>query len=138
MERRRLISLGSRLLMVLASPVGRANASLLTTQDRRPLAVHTVFFQFKQGTGQDRIDGMFAQIAALRKVIPGVLDVSFGQNFSSRARSYSHAVTIRFTDRPALEAFYPHAAHQKLINESIKPIVEDLLPLDYENAAPDI
>ncbi len=67
--------------------------------------VHIVFFKFKAGTSQDQINNLKRGIEVLDKSIPGILEVSFGLNFSERSKGYSHAVIIDFVDRSSLLVF---------------------------------
>jgi hypothetical protein len=99
------------------------------------ITIHLVLFKFANTAKPQDIDKLMKEIKALRGVIPGILDIAYGENFSSRSKGYTHAVTMRFTSRAALEAFYSHPAHQRLIETSIKPIIADLLPLDFEDVA---
>ncbi len=39
---------------------------------------------------------------------------------------------MRFTDRAALEAYYPHPEHQRVVQNFVNPIRADTLILDYE------
>lgn len=71
-------------------------------------------------------------ISQLNKIVPGILQVSYGQNFSERSKGYTHAVVMQFADTAALKTFYVHPAHQRLIREQIKPILADMIVVDYE------
>jgi Stress responsive A/B Barrel Domain len=77
--------------------------------------VHIVALRFKDGADQVRIAALFDSIAALKSQIPGILDTVFGKNFSLRSPQFTHVVTMHFVDRNALDAFYTHPVHQRLI-----------------------
>jgi hypothetical protein len=68
----------------------------------------------------------------LKGKIAGIIDLSCGANFSARAKGYTHGLVMRFTDRAALEAYYPHPDHQRVVQNLINPIRADTLVLDYE------
>jgi hypothetical protein len=99
------------------------------------VTIHIVLFKFADTAKPQDIERLMKEIQALQEIIPGILDIRYGENFSSRAKGYTHAVVMRFTSRAALEAFYSHPAHKRLIETSIKPIIADLLPLDFEDVA---
>lgn len=95
--------------------------------------VHTVLFQFKAQATPAQIQLVLSDIRRLQAVIPGLLSVAGGPNFSSRSHGFTHGVTLRFADRAALAAFYTHPAHQQLVTASLKPLLADLLVLDFED-----
>jgi hypothetical protein len=61
------------------------------------------------------------------------VDLSCGPNFSDRAKGYTHGLVIRFRDRAALDAYFPHPAHQNVVQTLINPIRADTLIVDYES-----
>ena len=71
-------------------------------------------------------------ITALKEKIPGILHISAGVNFSSRALGYTHGLVVRFNDRASLEAYQPHPAHQDAVANHVRPNTEGVLALDYE------
>lgn len=94
--------------------------------------VHTVLFQFKAEASAEQVAGLMKSIGQLNKTIPGILQVSCGRNFSERSKGYTHAVVMHFADTAALKSFYVHAEHQRLIREQIKPILADMIVIDFE------
>jgi uncharacterized protein (DUF1330 family) len=97
----------------------------------RPV-VHTVLFQFKAEASAAQVAGLMKSIGQLNKTIPGILQVSSGENFSERSKGYTHAVVMIFDNAAALKTFYVHPEHQRLIREQIKPILADMIVVDYE------
>jgi|GEM_PF-559046 len=94
--------------------------------------VHMVLFQFKADASTEQVTRLMNSISQLNKTIPGVLLVSCGQNYSERSKGYTHGVVMHFADNAALKNFYVHPAHQQLIREQIKPILADMIVVDYE------
>jgi hypothetical protein len=39
---------------------------------------------------------------------------------------------VRFTDKAALDGYLPHPAHRDAVERLIRPIIEDVLVVDYE------
>jgi hypothetical protein len=62
----------------------------------------------------------------------GIVDLSCGPNFSDRTKGYAHGMVVRFADRAALAAFYPHPEHRRVVQNFVSPISADMLVVDYE------
>jgi hypothetical protein len=69
------------------------------------------------------------------KSIPGVVSVSGGECLKSDRpvvdSTYDVALVITFKDEAAMKAYAAHPAHQKLMEEVLKPNVEKYLVYDY-------
>ena len=93
---------------------------------------HIVLFRWKPEATPAQVRQVVEGLRALRENIPGILDLTCGENFSSRARGFKHGLVVRLADRAALEAYGPHPAHQHVVQSFINPIREDILAFDYE------
>ncbi|MDA0836625.1 MAG: Dabb family protein [Planctomycetota bacterium] len=93
---------------------------------------HIVLFKVREGTPQAKVDGMLAGIKSLKDSIDTVVSVSMGKNFSERSQGFTHGIVVRFNNKEGLAAYQPHPAHLKVVKEDIKPIVDDILAVDYE------
>ncbi len=93
---------------------------------------HLVLFRWTPGASGEEIAQVMDGLRALRSQIPGIRDLTCGENFNPRSQGFSHALVVRFEDRAALDAYGPHPAHQRVVQESINPIRADVLALDYE------
>jgi hypothetical protein len=93
---------------------------------------HLVLFQWTADASPEAIAHVVTELRALKGQIPGVVDLTCGTNFSSRSQGYTHALTVRLTDSAALEAYGPHPAHQRVVQEFINPIRAAVLAVDYE------
>ena len=93
---------------------------------------HLVLFQWQPEATAAQIDAAIAALRSLANGIPGVLQLSCGENFSDRARGFQHGLVVRLTDRAALETYRAHPAHQAVVDRHIKPILADLIAVDYE------
>ena len=92
---------------------------------------HVVLFQFKPGTSADAIGELLNEAAGLQAMIPAIVEVMHGENFSERSRGYTHVVSMGFADRSALASFYDHPAHKALKADVIDPISETMVVIDY-------
>lgn len=93
---------------------------------------HLVLFKWKQDASPEAIARVLEGLKALKSQIPEIVDLSCGKNFSDRSQGFQHGLVVRFNSRQDLEIYQPHPAHQVLIKDYIKPILADILAVDYE------
>ena len=93
---------------------------------------HLVILKFKPEATQQQIDEFIENAQGLRDRIDGVVDLSVGTNFTARSKGYTHGVCVRFRNQAALEQYLPHPDHVEVVEKYIKPILEDIVVLDYE------
>lgn len=94
--------------------------------------VHIVLFKFKEGTTVEQIQNLKSEILKQKGTVSGLLEISFGEDFTGRAKGFTHAEVAVFKDRKSLEDFNISAYHQQLIATYIKPVLEDIIVLDYQ------
>lgn len=97
---------------------------------------------------------MLEAIVLLKNKIPGVLAIAVGETFTTaRAQGYTHVLTVRLDSRQRLTEYDQHpgmqhcmctvrfitdclpavpAAHQAVLKQFIRPIVEGACALDAE------
>src|SRR5205085_8122540 len=93
---------------------------------------HIVIFKWKPDTSAESIEAAGAGLMGLKHKIPGIIDMTCGDNFSTRSQGYEFGLVVRFTDREALEAYGPHPLHQEVVQNLITPFREDVIAVDYE------
>lgn len=93
---------------------------------------HLVLFRWKEDTSAEAITSAITGLRELKGVVPSIVDLSCGENFSDRAQGYQTGLVVRFADRAGLEAYIVHPAHQAVVTERIKPFVDAVLAVDYE------
>ena len=93
---------------------------------------HVVLFKVKAGTPAASVKAMVDGLAGLKTRVPGIVDLSVGANFTDRNNGFTHGLVVRFRDKAALEGYLPHPAHQEVVQGNIRPIIEDLIAVDYE------
>lgn len=97
---------------------------------------HLVLFRWQPAATATQIAAAVAALRSLPERIPGIIQLSCGENFSDRAKGFHHGLVVRFDDRAALSSYQAHPAHQAVLQQSIKPILAESLALDYEFACP--
>jgi hypothetical protein len=101
------------------------------------VVTHVVLLRVRVGVEPEKVDAMLEGVRSLAK-LDGVLSVTAGADFTLvRGKGYTHALVVRLESRDALLAYGADEYHQKVIADLIKPIVEDVLAVDYfgEDAA---
>jgi len=93
---------------------------------------HLVILKFKEDATQEQVDAFLENAKSLRDKFEGVVDLSVGANFTDRSQGYTHGVCVRFRDRADLEHYLPHPDHVAVVENYIKPILDDLIVIDYE------
>jgi len=92
---------------------------------------HLVFFKFKDGTPEAKIDEVNTAFAALEGKISGLLRYQAGVNNSPEGltRGYTHGYLLTFVNDRARDDYLPHPAHKefgKVVSGAIEtPIVLD-------------
>lgn len=97
------------------------------------MIVHLVLFKLKPNTPADAAERMLADLRGLRRTVPQIVELSCGANFSERSQGFTHGLAVRFASRDDLQAYINHPEHQRVLAASIRPIVESVLALDYED-----
>lgn len=79
-----------------------------------PKIRHVVLFKARADLPSGELEGVFAQLAALKAVIPGMLDCHASANVSPEGigRGYTHGFTMDFADAAARDAYLPHPDHK--------------------------
>lgn len=93
---------------------------------------HIVLFKLKEEATTQQREAMLAGLKSLRQSVPGIVELSCGENFSERNQGYEIGLVVRFTDRAALDTYLPHPAHRAVVEEKIRPIMEGVIVVDYE------
>lgn len=97
-----------------------------------PQIMHIVLFRWTEEATPDAIRRAIQELRELKTKVPGILEISCGENFSDRSKGFTHGLVVRFTDRAALDQYGPHPEHQRVVHEHISPIRADVLAVDYE------
>jgi hypothetical protein len=77
---------------------------------------HIVLLKARTGVTDDKIFAIFADLAAIKEKLPGVLAVHFGRSESPEKieRGYLHGFTVDFADWAALAAYQDHPDHKRV------------------------
>ncbi|MEO1453250.1 MAG: Dabb family protein [Pseudomonadota bacterium] len=89
---------------------------------------HIVLCRFSEGTSEAEIAGIWAALAALRDVVPGIVEMRFGANVSPEglARGATHAFTVDFESAAARDGYLEHPAHRAAGERLVAAVEGDL------------
>jgi hypothetical protein len=95
---------------------------------------HIVLLKLKDGVTEDKTKLMMDGLNDLKKVISGMLEVSGGYNDSpeGKAAGFNFAFIVKFKDSASRDGYVPHPEHIKLAQTFVRPIVDDVIVVDYE------
>ena len=96
------------------------------------MITHIVLFRWTEAASREAIERALTELRGLKGKIAGILEMSDGANFSDRSKGFTHGLVMRFTDRAALDAYFPHPEHQRVVQKFLTPIRADILVVDYE------
>lgn len=63
--------------------------------------------------------------------VPGVLELTWGPDFSGRGKGYTHAAVLKFASHETLQSYLTHETHRQIV-KTIDRLMPDRLVLDYE------
>lgn len=93
---------------------------------------HIVLLKLLPKATLEQKEELIRRTLLLKNVIPGILDIQQGINFSDRNRGYDIGLTVRFKDRASLENYGPHPAHQEIFTYLMEIGLEDLIIVDFD------
>jgi hypothetical protein len=94
------------------------------------MITHVALLKFKPGTGDAEIRALEALLDDLPNQITEIQMCEFGRDIVHAARSYDFALVSLFANRPALERYQAHSAHQPVV-EKIKALCADVITVDF-------
>ena len=95
------------------------------------MIVHAFLFQWKPQTSERDRQRAAERIRDLQAQIPGLIESSYNANSSPRSQGFTHGGVMKFRDYAALEAYFTHPVHQKLV-AWLMPLLALAAELDYE------
>ncbi|WP_342042171.1 Dabb family protein [Bacillus sp. OTU2372] len=93
---------------------------------------HIVLLKFSPKTTEKQKEELIRRTLLLKDVIPGIVDIQQGANFSNRSQGYEMGLTIRFEDKTSVVNYGPHPAHQEVFSYLKEIGLEDTIIVDFE------
>ena len=91
---------------------------------------HIVFFKIKVEKKEDELSKLKEMIENLRDLIPSIIKIEAGLNFSPRESAYDIALVSEFKDKEGLAEYQINTEHVKLI-EYLKNLDREIAVVDY-------
>ena len=94
---------------------------------------HLVMWKLQPGIELDdpRVEEAAAALRALKGVVPGLIDIHFGTDFSRKGFSYDLGLTSTLENREALDGYQVHPAHMAAAGLIVAITAEKAL-VDFE------
>jgi len=81
------------------------------------MITHVVLIKPKDSISNEELSVFFEHVLALQEKIPGILDISVGENQSDFHGGFTHGIIMRFVDEAHLQAHHTHPAHVAVVTE---------------------
>jgi len=93
---------------------------------------HLVIFKLKPESTDAQRQEVVTRLRGLRDLIPDIIELTAGFNTSDRSQGFEVGLFVRLPSHQALETYRNHPAHLSAVDEAIKPVLTDLIVVDYE------
>ena len=91
---------------------------------------HLVFLAVREDASSEDVEDLISSIRGLKDTVPGVVDLSAGENFSERSGGYTHGLFVRFESREDLQGYMKHPDHLA-VAEKLDALTTRIV-VDYE------
>jgi hypothetical protein len=97
------------------------------------MIMHIALFAWKPGVTMAQEAALGCRLIALRDLVPGILNISFGHQNSPEGlgKDFNAGLSVVFTDAQARDAYLPHPAHQEVVADLL-PLLADVVVVDYD------
>ncbi len=92
---------------------------------------HVVLMRWKPETSDAQKQAVREGLAALPAAIPEIRSYQFGDDAAIVKGNFEFAIVADFENEPDFQTYATHDAHQKLIAEHIRPILQDRAAVQY-------
>jgi hypothetical protein len=92
---------------------------------------HVVWFKFKDGVSDDRMEQHLAACRSLVGPVPPLISLECGKSYVDRAGGLTHCIIVTVRDRQGLNAYLEHPVHVPVAT-ALKADVAELKVMDIE------
>jgi hypothetical protein len=78
---------------------------------------HLVFIAVREDASPEDVEDLISSIRGLKDSVPGVVDLTVGENFSERSGGYTHGLFVRFETREDLKRYMEHPDHLAVVEK---------------------
>jgi hypothetical protein len=91
---------------------------------------HLVFLAVREDASPEDVEDLISSIRGLKETVPGVVDLTVGENFSERSGGYTHGMFVRFESVEDLQGYMKHPDHLAVVEKL--DALTDRIVVDYE------
>ncbi|KAL5995361.1 hypothetical protein ACLOJK_025419 [Asimina triloba] len=94
---------------------------------------HVVLFRVKPDAEPSKVDAMISSLNSLT-TLPAVLHLTAGpiSRLRSQSLDFTHLLHSRYRTKEDLAAYSAHPAHVSVVKESVLPVCDDIMAVDWE------
>jgi len=93
---------------------------------------HAVVFTWRDGTTEEQVAAVAAELAKLPEEVPAIRRYEFGPDAGLDPANADFAVAAAFADAGGYLAYRDHPAHRKVVEDYISPIVASRSRVQFE------
>jgi len=87
--------------------------------------VHIALYRWKASATPGRIKTALEGVKTLADKVPGVVEISWGENTSKYSDGYTHVILVQAENQAAIDAYRQHPDHEKVAKEKEIETMED-------------
>ena len=91
---------------------------------------HLVFLAVREDASPEDVEDLISSIRGLKNTVPGVVDLTVGENFSERSGGHTHGLFVRFESVEDLQEYLKHQDHLAVVEKLDR--LTDRIVVDYE------
>ena len=92
---------------------------------------HLVFLKLKKDVTDDEYHKIISSLKELPSKIDVIERLKVGRNFSQRNQGYGIGLSVTLSDETSLEIYRDHPDHVEILENMIKPCLEDVIAIDF-------
>ncbi|GIW05349.1 MAG: stress responsive protein [Dehalococcoidia bacterium] len=95
---------------------------------------HIIFFKFREDAPAEQVEAAVQALRSLKQEVPQIREFTIGkaQNKGPRPPRYNWAMVMDFDSFEDLDAYNKSAAHDRVVQEHLVPLVEHITGIDYD------
>ncbi len=95
---------------------------------------HMVLLKFSADTPAAARVEVIRRLLELKDEVPGIVEMTAGENFSQRSQGFQVGLLVRFEHREALQPIGQHPKHQAVYKYMESVGLEDIIAVDFERS----
>jgi len=92
---------------------------------------HIVLFRCNESCNEQARKNFIRAARGMQALIPEILYLSAGENWSERSDGYELGMVLRFQNKETLDVYQKHPVHQSFKTEMVAPNITKVLAVDY-------